>query len=821
MRTNKIKNIEIFIFAAAAAVFFMWFFKDALFKGQIFVERDLSRYYYPLRFFTVNCVKSGIFPLWNPYIFCGNPLFASLQSCVLYPLSFIYYIGDFTRAFNIFIVAHYFLAAFFTYIFLRQMRCSFFAAALSGFLFALSGYMTSVVNLLTTLSAVTWFPLAMLFYYKLIKSAAGNGNRFETCPHCFRYVVFLGVVFTIMFLGGEPSILYIVMGLFFCGAVYFTIEEFLEKKRFNFAYIGGMLLAAVVFLGLSAFQFLPFWEFLKTTSRNSPNFEMSTIWSLPVKDLPGMVLPFFHDIYKLFVSYWQRQSWLDNYYVGALAFIFFLTAIFFDKSKKTKAIFIFGLLGFVLSLGKDTALFEFLYRIVPGFKFMRYSVRFFFIPTFAISVLAGIGIDYYAGFIKSDPRLKKTAFFMLSAAFFASIAFLIVDARFDSCLDFIREIAVKVLFGLNMSKTYIEEAVKLPVFSEFISMDLINFRRALLLLAFFGTLFFLGSKNSARHKIFIIPALVFLAIIDVSSVNGGYSPVSDAKEFTSPSSNVGFLMKEAKSGLLFRICCSPQTARQHSYVPEPGFRKGLEASKDRLITDRMVEFGIYDVNMYGSVYNSRNVKFLNLIMGEKSENLEKLLALLNVKFVASSRQPELTGFKLVNQSQPANLYKAERFLERAFLVGNPIVIKDEYEILKRLSEGDFDPANDVILEDNENLGDRFILMPTPQHKPVPTDKAEITSYAPNKIIIEANVSGSPKFLVLSDTYYPGWKAIVDGKYQKIIRADYILRAVYLAPGSHHVEFIYSPMSFKLGIIISLLTLLIILTSVVYYNIIIK
>ncbi|PIY84748.1 MAG: hypothetical protein COY77_00925, partial [Candidatus Omnitrophica bacterium CG_4_10_14_0_8_um_filter_43_18] len=66
-----------------------------------------------------------------------------------------------------------------------------------------------------------------------------------------------------------------------------------------------------------------------------------------------------------------------------------------------------------------------------------------------------------------------------------------------------------------------------------------------------------------------------------------------------------------------------------------------------------------------------------------------------------------------------------------------------------------------------------------------------------------------------------WKAIVDGKYQKIIRADYILRAVYLTPGSHHVEFIYSPMSFKLGIIISLLTLLIILTSVVYYNIIIK
>jgi uncharacterized membrane protein YfhO len=55
-------------------------------------------------------------------------------------------------------------------------------------------------------------------------------------------------------------------------------------------------------------------------------------------------------------------------------------------------------------------------------------------------------------------------------------------------------------------------------------------------------------------------------------------------------------------------------------------------------------------------------------------------------------------------------------------------------------------------------------------------------------------------LFLSDTYYPGWKAYVDGKETKIYRADYTFRAIYVLGGSHKVEFIYSPLSFKMGVI---------------------
>jgi uncharacterized membrane protein YfhO len=62
-------------------------------------------------------------------------------------------------------------------------------------------------------------------------------------------------------------------------------------------------------------------------------------------------------------------------------------------------------------------------------------------------------------------------------------------------------------------------------------------------------------------------------------------------------------------------------------------------------------------------------------------------------------------------------------------------------------------------------------------------------------------------VVLSDTWYPGWHATVDGKDAKVERADYLLRGVRVGPGTHTVEMTYRPLSFRIGWIVSLLTAL--------------
>ena len=58
------------------------------------------------------------------------------------------------------------------------------------------------------------------------------------------------------------------------------------------------------------------------------------------------------------------------------------------------------------------------------------------------------------------------------------------------------------------------------------------------------------------------------------------------------------------------------------------------------------------------------------------------------------------------------------------------------------------------------------------------------------------------FLVLSDTYFPGWRAYLDGKPVKIFRANYNFRAVSIPPGKHEVKFVYHPMSVKLGVLVT-------------------
>ena len=86
------------------------------------------------------------------------------------------------------------------------------------------------------------------------------------------------------------------------------------------------------------------------------------------------------------------------------------------------------------------------------------------------------------------------------------------------------------------------------------------------------------------------------------------------------------------------------------------------------------------------------------------------------------------------------------------------------------------------------------------------DEVEIVLYEPERVVVEAHLA-EEGYLVLTDAYYPGWRALVDGREVPIHRADVLFRAVRLPAGRHRVEFIYDPLSFKIGAVISLAALL--------------
>jgi uncharacterized membrane protein YfhO len=73
----------------------------------------------------------------------------------------------------------------------------------------------------------------------------------------------------------------------------------------------------------------------------------------------------------------------------------------------------------------------------------------------------------------------------------------------------------------------------------------------------------------------------------------------------------------------------------------------------------------------------------------------------------------------------------------------------------------------------------------------------IEHYAPHRVVISA-ASDHPGYLVLTDTWFPGWTAHVDGRETPVERADYAFRAVRLESGRHEIEFRYDPGSVRLG-----------------------
>ena len=85
-------------------------------------------------------------------------------------------------------------------------------------------------------------------------------------------------------------------------------------------------------------------------------------------------------------------------------------------------------------------------------------------------------------------------------------------------------------------------------------------------------------------------------------------------------------------------------------------------------------------------------------------------------------------------------------------------------------------------------------------------KSKILSYNIHSVLISAE-SNAPGILVLTDTYHPSWRVLVDGVRADFFPADLCFRGVFLEPGKHIVKFYYFPREFYISIGISLITLL--------------
>jgi len=131
---------------------------------------------------------------------------------------------------------------------------------------------------------------------------------------------------------------------------------------------------------------------------------------------------------------------------------------------------------------------------------------------------------------------------------------------------------------------------------------------------------------------------------------------------------------------------------------------------------------------------------------------------------------------------------------RLRMIPQAIVAASPEAALSLVTASDFEPAQTVILE---GVFQRPPLIGSGEGKAFINQTSD-----PGEVLVTVHTSEGT-WLLLSDTWYPGWQAMVDDVSTTLYRADYLFRAVWVPPGEHEVEFRYRSTLFAAGGFLSL------------------
>ncbi|MFN8459924.1 MAG: YfhO family protein [Anaerolineae bacterium] len=750
-------------------------FPEIIFGGQTLYRTDISWIHYPGHIFMAAEWLAGRVPLWDPYRQAGVPMLAEPQIGVLYPLRALF-LSPLSPSLelSLFILFHFSLAAIFTFILARSVHLSQTAAIIAALSFGFGGFLMAQVSNVNILTPAVWLPLTLWALRQTLQRRSGLLAPLAGIPLALQIFTAHSQItfYTLITLAGYTF--YQIITDF-----YFRASPI--KTKFLYALHTALLALIAVASGLllAAPQLLPSLELLQFTLRSqNQGLDLLTENSLHPLMWLNLLLPsaFGNNVVKF-----KTGDPFQEVFIYAGFIPLFLALLSLKNLRQTKKqslrvewlFFLLVLLGAAwLALGDFTPLYRYVIQYLPGFDLFRIPARWLMVANLALALLAGFGFDS----LIAQGLSRRTGLSFLLAGLGLLVATLLMWLFQPNLQTWAGELGGTS--GKLLTAFFTKSFAIDPIYHDRLLLSWVfglNTPALLLITNILVTSLLLTLWLTGRLRQTIFTGLFIVALCFDLTLAGGTSinPIRPEQRWTQLSGGARYVLEHLGDNRVLPLGVS-----------------GEEESVRNLGQYFPSAYRVHSASGYASPLKlARYEAFMD------NAHPVQAIRILGVRYLLTRGQmgaDTASTYPLAYQDEESYVYENKNPLPRAFIVAQAIEANSPEQALAYWHGLEIDPRQTVVLETDAPLPK------LPKSSTATPGTATITQENPQQIELSTE-SSTDGYLVLLDTFFPGWVATVDGQVVPIYRADYLMRAIYLPVGAHTVKFEYQPASFRWGL----------------------
>jgi hypothetical protein len=780
------------------------FLRPALLRG-VFYFHDVQYYFYPYHALAAALLANGELPLWNPYVFSGIPLLGDGQTAMFYPPNWLFFVLPGGAALNYDVLLQFSIAGAGLFLFARSLGLWRLPAFLGALAYMFCGFLTARVVHLSILSGAALIPL--LFF--CVERALQTGAR--------RWFAAGAGAVALQALAGHPQVpVYSALAI----GLYTLVragERWWHTRDRRWLYRLPLRLAGMYVLGygLAAIQLAP-WIELGSFSPRAADASFDFVfggsmagsnWLLFLFPyLYGSIQPGPYGAQTLEIAS-AVKLWEHSAYVGILPLGLAAYALLGlgelprqgigDRGQADDESVILGsqfsvlnlrpsrwfsvcalglllLVGLVIAAGKYTPFASLIYH-TPVIGKLRDVERALALVAFALALLAAIGMQRLIEPSSRGERAARPSLLLIAIATALAPMGVLWLARLRPFQRI-----------MNLQP---EELAHLQITSLNAGVPL-----ALALLSAALLLWWSRRRAGAASQALAIG----LVLLDLGGFAAAFNPTTDPQLY------------RRRPEVLAAFGSETAPFRKATLLPSNDLDN--RTAQERLAVSWGMVYGVEDINGFNSLQPRRYTDYL---FGPHVEDVSyglldnarllrpesPILSALNVKYVLvpGDIPPLDSPLRMVYANQQVRVYENPQAYPRAYFADALRGETDPQAVLRAVTADGFDGRRLALVEADQ----------PPAIAPVAgstgSDRVAITRFGANQIEL-ATSAAQPRFLVLSEMYFPGWRASVDGLETPIYRTNYLFRGIAVPAGQHTVAFVYRPASALISAGISLAAL---------------